>query len=195
MKRIGARLGGIVDEFERNESDCDRQFSFPQPMEVPRVAAQCVTLALLCQACSGFVHSENAPYSYAYFPPGYLISPNPPIPAPGGICRDIGAIPASPIDFSQQSNVEVIPSKGNLARGFDRLPYDQCALEYANKARTEYLRAGRIYSSVPGTLAGVLIPIGGAATALGIEGSIGSGGYRSGSRRCVFARYGELLPT
>ena len=119
-----------------------------------------------------FPHSESAPYSNAYFPFGYLISPNPPVPAPGSVpgdqaCRDVGAVRTSSpaTGLSEPSNtleLSYLPS--------DRGLHDQCAIEYANNARAEYLRAGRVYSSTPGVLASVLIPAGGAAIALGVEG-------------------------
>lgn len=150
-----------------------------------KISVPCIALALLSQGCSqtaqsdkepnynrSFPHSESAPYSNAYFPPGYLISPNPPVPAPSDeYCRDVGAVPASsPVTgLPQSSNTEVIPSTNQITLN-DRAPYDRCAIEYANNARAEYLRAGSVYSSTPGVLASILIPVGGAAVALGIEG-------------------------
>ncbi len=111
-----------------------------------KIGVLCIALALLSQGCSPTAHSERAPYSNAYFPPGYLISPNPPVPAPGSdpgdkACRNVAAVRTSVLDLSEPSNVEVIPSS-NQATLNDRSTYDDCAIQYANNARAEYVRAG-----------------------------------------------------
>ena len=49
-----------------------------------------------------------------------------------------------------------------------------CAVDYATTVRSEYLRAEKQYSKVPGVLETILIPVGGAAVALGIEGYSGA---------------------
>lgn len=50
----------------------------------------------------------------------------------------------------------------------------QCAIQYATNAANEYRWAQNEYSTVPGALETVLIPVGGAAVALGIEGYTGA---------------------
>ena len=165
-------------------------------MKFRKISVPCIVLALLSQGCSpssatfhGAILEWRNPTRRQFpvpafrtpkahrtpiltFRPGYLISPNPPVPAPSDkYCRDVGAVSTSSpvIGLSQPSNTEVIPSTNQMTLN-GRAPYDRCAIEYANNARAEYVRAGSVYSSTPGVLASVLIPVGGAALALGIEG-------------------------
>ena len=92
----------------------------------------------------------------------YLISPNVNIPPPTKDNAFLGS------DTECGGAATTPTNEGNL--DVNR----KCAINYANNARAEYAKAGNLYSTVPGVLETVAIPVGGAALALGIEGYTGA---------------------
>jgi hypothetical protein len=95
----------------------------------------------------------------------HLISPNISIPEPTFKLKGADGKPIA----ADCSDVAITPvNDDNLDR------YNGCAIDYAKKAREAYASAGNEYSTVPGALETMLVPVGGAALALGIEGYSGA---------------------
>jgi hypothetical protein len=98
---------------------------------------------------------------------GYLLSPNVIMPEPterqgNAACKNADSISSEPVTDATATSLSVLSTN------------QVCAIDYAKSERDEYLRAGNQYSSVPGVLGATLIPIGGAALALGIQGFSGA---------------------